>query len=598
LADESAYGRETVQIVEIEQPRCVNRFGVAPCTATGTPKCYNVYWTCLDTPNYNGTGSIKWRFSRPQDQLRWVYEETDANNIATNCIPMVRSVSATSSRINIGANRKGESPLGTRASVRIQMQDIPWDDHVGDFYLADRTAPAKRPGFWALWTVRNPFYPNIKIRVYEGYKGQALSAMQVRLYDLENVSGPDANGRVTITGRDPLDKARRRKAKFPAVSQIDLAADIDASTQVIPVTCLEAQLTAAYGNTGATKFIAIDDEIIEYTGYSGTEPDLTLTGVRRARLGTAPAEHSENDAVQRVGRYVNIRPYEVAEDLLKNHTEVDNSYVNTGGQWDDEGQSYLSTIKVSATIPESEAVEDLLGELCRDGLFSIWWDERLQRIPLLAVRPPGQTPVVWTDAENVLQKTYSKTVKPDDRLTRVSIFFKPRDPFAAQDDVKNYENRRVRIDGEVELAEAAGGEIVENVIYSRWLQTFGNALLVGASQLLRYRLPPEYATVTVDAKDRDASIGDVIDLETRHQLDTEGNRVSKRWQVIDATETKAGEKLQVEMQSYLYVGKFAIIMENTAPIYSLATAEERLNGCWIAENTGLMPDGTEPYLLQ
>lgn len=478
------------------------------------------------------------------------------------------------------------------------MSDIPWDDHVGDFYLADRTAPSSRPGFWALWTVRNPFYPSIKIRVYEGYKGQALSAMQVRLYDLENVSGPDEAGNVTITGRDPLDKVRRKKAKFPATSQIDLASDMDASTQTVSVTCLEAELSSDYGNTGSTRFIAIGEEVIEYTGYSGTEPDLTLTGVRRGRLGTSPAEHDTDDAVQRVGRYENIRLYEIAEDLLKEHTEVDSSYVNASGQWDDEGQSYLSTLKATATIVEPQAVEDLLGELCRDGLFSIWWDERLQRIPLLAVRPPGQTPVTWSDSQNVLQGTYSKTVKPDDRLTRVSLFFKPRDPFASADEAANYENRRIRVDGEVELAEAAGGDIVENVIYSRWLQTFGNALLVSATQLLRYRFPPQYVTVTVDAKDRSISIGDVVDLEGRGQVDVEGNLVSTRWQVIDATEVKAGEKMQVLMQSYQYVGKFAIIMENTAPDYASATDEEKLSGCWIAENTGLMPDGTDGYLLQ
>lgn len=598
MADETTYGRETVQIVEIIQPRCVNRFGTSPCTATGTPKCYNVYWTCGDTANYDSSGSITWRFSRPQDQLRWVYEETTADDIKTNCIPILRGVSSTSSRINIGSSRKGESPLGTRATVTIEMQDAPWDDHVGDFYLAYRTAPAKQPGFWALWTARNPFYPNIKIKVYEGYKGQALSAMQVRLYDLENVSGPDAGGKVTITGRDPLDKARRRKAKFPATSQIDLAADIDETTQTVAVTCLEAELSTAYGNTGATRFIAIDEEIIEYTGYTGTAPDYTLIGARRGRLGTSPAPHSENDAVQRVGRYESIRMYEIAEDLLKNHTEVDDAYVNTDGQWDDEGQSYLSTIRGTATIPEPEAVEDLLGELCRDGMFSIWWDERLQRIPLLAIRPPGQTPVVWTDAENILQGQYSKAVKPDDRMTRVSIFFRPRDPFAARDDVKNYENRRVRIDAEVESTDATGGEIVENVIYSRWLQTFGNSLLVGAAQLLRYRLPPQYVTVTVDAKDRDIAIGDVVDLEARHQIDTEGNPVTTRWQVIDATETTAGERMQVQMQSYIYVGKFAIIMANDAPVYADATESERLSGCWFAENNGLMPDGSEPYLLQ
>lgn len=598
MSSADTYGRETVQIVEIEQPRCVNRFGTSPCTATGTPKCYQTYWTCGDTGNYDGTGSIKWLFCRPQDQLRLTYEEADADNITTNCCPMLRSVSTTSSRINVGASRSGESPLGTRASVTISMQDAPWDDHVGDFYTADRTPPAQLAGFWSLWAVRNPLYPNIKIRVYEGYKGQALADMQVRLYDLENVSGPDASGKVTIKGRDPLDKARGKKAKFPKTSQIDLAADIDNSTQDVPVTCLEEELTADYGNTGSTKYIAIGDEIIRYIGYTGTEPDFTLSEVRRAQLGSAASDHSADDAVQRVGRYENMRLYHIAEDLLDNHTEVDSAYVNTSGQWDNEGQSYLSTIRATATIPEPEAVDELLGELCRDGLFSIWWDERLQRIPLLAVRPPSETPEVWSDSSNILSGSYSRAVKPDDRMTRVSIFFRPRDPFESLDEIQNYENRRIRIDGEVELTESSGGEILENTIYSRWLQTFGNALLVGASQLLRYRLPPQYITVSVDAKDRGVAIGDVIDLETRNQIDTEGNRLQTRWQVIEAEETVPGEKVRCVLQSYQFVGKFAIIMANDAPVYADATAEERLSGCWIAENTGLMPDGTDGYLLQ
>jgi len=596
------YGRETVQIVEIEQPRCVNRFGVSPCTATGTPKCYNGFWTCTDSSgaktNYDGTGSIKWRFCRPQDVLRLTYEETDTDNIATNCLPMLRSVSTTSSRINVAANRKGESPLGTRAGVTISMMDEPWDDHVGDFYIGDRTPPATLAGFWALWVVRNPFYPNIKIRIYEGYAGQALADMQVRLYDLENVNGPDDNGKVTITGRDPLDKARQRKAKFPATSQIELAADINESTETVAVTCLESELTAEYGNTGATKYIAIGDEIIKYTGYTGTEPDFTLSGVSRAELGTSPDSHDADDAMQRVGRYENIRPYEVAEDLLDNHTEVDNAYVNAGGQWDEEGQRYLSTIKATATVAEPTAVEDLLGELCRDGLFSIWWDERQQAIPLLAVRPPRETPVVWSDALNIIKGSYSRSARPDDRLTRVSMYFRPRDPFESEDSASNYTNIRISIDGEVELPEATGGEILENAIFSRWIQTFGQALLIGKSQLLRYRLPPQYITVSVDAKDRSIAIGDVVDLDTRNQIDTEGNRLSTRWQVIEAEETVTGEKVRTVLQSYQFVGKFAIIMANDAPNYADATEEERLDGCWIAENTGFMPDGSDGYLLQ
>ena len=56
MADKDTYGRKPVVIAEVTQPRCALRFGVGACTATGTPKCYNTYWTCLDKENYDPTG--------------------------------------------------------------------------------------------------------------------------------------------------------------------------------------------------------------------------------------------------------------------------------------------------------------------------------------------------------------------------------------------------------------------------------------------------------------------------------------------------------------------------------------------------------------
>lgn len=602
MSGPGTYGRETVLIVEIEQRRCSNRFGVAPCTATGTPLCYQSFTTCRDRSNFNVDGVIRWRFCRPQDQTGWLYEQADSNDISTNCIPILRSVSTTSSTINLGASRKGESPLGTRARVTIEMQDAPWDDHVGDFYVNQRSLSLSRPGFWALWTARNQFYPNFLVRVYEGYKGQALADMQTKLYDLESVDGPDATGAVRIVALDPLDKARGKKAKFPRTSQIDLASDIDAVTLSVPVTCLENELTAPFGNTGTRRYIVIDNEILQYTGFSGTAPDFVLSGVLRGVLGTLPDDHTAGDAVQRVGRYENERLYRVARDLLMNHTEVDNSYVDTGGQWETEGSSFLSTLACNTTIAEPEGVEDILGELCRDGLFSIWWDERLQRIPLLAVRPPQEVPRVITDQNNIVEGSFQRETRPDDRMTRVSIFFGLIDPLEPLDEERNYRNRRIRIDGEVELPVAAGGEILENTIFSRWSQTFSNALLVGASLLLRYRLPPQYLSIVLDAKDRDLQIGDVVDIETpttKRLVDFEGNAISTRWQVISISEPRAGETVSARLQSYAFVGRFSIIMANDAPIYADATEEERLVGCWLADDaTGLMPNGDEPYLLQ
>ncbi len=595
MTDETTYGRETVVIVELEQPRCSNRFGVSPCTATGTPKCFNNFWTCLDKANYAPSGSLTWRFCRPQDKVDWLYEEATADDIKTNALPFLVSASTFSSKINIGAARKGESPLGVNSTAKVTLESPPWDDHVGDFYLADRSSIPNAP-FWALWAARNPLYPNMILRIYEGYVGQALSAMQVRVFDLENVDGPSSNNQWTLTGRDPLDKARGDNAKFPPTSDIELAADISDTASSIPVTCLESELDLVLGNV-SEQYAIIDSEIIQYTGYTGTEPDLTLTGVSRAQLGTVAASHSAEEAVQRVARFEQYEMYKAARDLLRDFANIPSAYIPFA-DWTAEGSTFLSTLKATTTITQPEAVEDLVGELCRDGMFSIWWDDRDQEIKLLAVKPPQGTPTAWTDGDNILLNSFQKKTVTDDRMTRISIYFGQRDPTEGLEDGANYRNRRIYIDAEVESENGSGGEIVENVIYSRWITTFSNALLVGASMALRYRLPPQYVTINIDAKDRSIAMGDVVDITSRNVVDTEGNSVSSRWQVIQLDEVKSGETLQATLQSYQYVGKFAIIMENSAPDYASATDEEKLSGCWIAENTGLMPDGSDPYLLQ
>lgn len=131
------------------------------------------------------------------------------------------------------------------------------------------------------------------------------------------------------------------------------------------------------------------------------------------------------------------------------------------------------------------------------------------------------------------------------------------------------------------------------------MQSDANSILVGASLLLRYKNTPEYLRMTIDAKDRAYGVGTVLDVESGDVLDADGAIRADRWQVIEFEEVAPGEKAQLLLQSYNFVGKFAIIMENSAPNYAAATADERLQGCWMSdETTGLMPDGTDPYLIQ
>jgi len=358
---------------------------------------------------------------------------------------------------------------------------------------------------------------------------------------------------------------------------------------------LAAQLTADYGNTGTTRYIVIGDEIISYTGHTGTEPDLTLTGVVRGVLLSQASSHSDEGAIQRGAYHVGQRPYAIASYIIKEHTIVPDSYINDA-DWNAEGDTYLSTITATAFLPEPVEVKKLLGELGRDGLFSIWWDDRLQTIPLLAVRPPSTVPVKWNDDDNI--SSLVQTTRIEDRMTRVTVRFGVRDWTASLSELATFQNRAIRVETEVELSDASGGKIVDNTINSRWVRTFGNATLISSSLLRRFKLPPRYITLVLDAKDRDTNIGDPIDLTTRYIRDSEGNAIETRWQVIGVDDLKPGSQIRVELQSYQDVGKFSIIMENDAPNYADTTEAERLVGCWIAQDDGLMPDGSDPYLFQ
>jgi hypothetical protein len=317
--------------------------------------------------------------------------------------------------------------------------------------------------------------------------------------------------------------------------------------------------------------------------------------VERAQLGTVATSHEDEAAVQRGAYHFKQRIYEVARDILENHSSIDNSFIDETS-WDFEGRNFLTTLSCTTFVGVPVPAEEILGELSRDGMFTIWWDERRQKIPLLAVRPPQEIPVKWNDVDNIA--SFSKRTVMDDRMTRVTVYFTPRDVLQGLEDPTNYRNRRIRIDLEVESEVAAGGSIVDNTIFSRWVRAFSNALLLSASLLLRYRLPPEFVTIEIDAKDRSINIGDVVDLTTRYVRDTEGGIPETRWQVIALEEPEPGSKMLAELQSYQFVGKFAIIMANDTADYAEISDADRLRGCWLSDDDGLMPDGTDGYLLQ
>lgn len=587
-------GRRPLQIVELEQPRCVNRFGVSPCTATGTPKCYQTWTTCLDRVNFDSTGgTIKWRFVKSRAGQNAFGDFSDADNPETNGLPGLVSVSASSSKLNVAGILRGESPLGVRASVTVTLEDFPFDDHVGDFYTADRTIGAA--SFWEKWTARNKFYAGMYIRVYDGYEGQALADMRQRLYVLEGVDGP-SNGRVTLKGRDPLRLADKRKAEFPRATDIELVSAIDEATTSIEVYSDAVDLTGSFGNT-SEYYIRLGDEILSYTGTTTIATGhYSLDGVKRARLGTTAETGDAEQQLQRVGYYNKKLIWQIAHDLIVSHTRIPASFADLTA-WNAAAASYLASFSVTGVVPEPVGVEELLGELCQQGQFSIWWDEFDQAINLIVVQPPLSDVPLLTDDANHLADSVSLVRQPEERVTRTFVYYSPFSWIDGLDDNTKFSRATVRVNGDAEDVNAAD-TVISRVIYSRWLRTNSQALSVTKRIEDLYGDAPEFLTVDVDAKDREYGIGTVLDVSTSAFKDTEGNPETRRWQVISIEELDPGHSYRLGLQTFPYAGKFAIIMADGTGSYASATEAERLSGCWFSEDTGLMPDGSEGYLLR
>ena len=586
-----------IQIVELRQPRCALRFGVGACPATGTPKCYQVWGTCPTAATkavFDATGRIRWRFVQNRPGLFAVGDFSDPDDPATNAIPVAQlRVSTTKAELNIGALLDGKSPYGVHATVTVSMPDFVWDDHVGDFYLGDRVDLPKRM-FWAVWTARNAFYGGMEIVVYDGYEGEALSAMRQRLYILDNIDGPDSSGSVTLHGISPLIQAEGQASKFPPPMDVRLVSAITAGQTTVQVlTNDETNLSRTLG-IGGEKGVRIGDEIMFYAAYSVVTPGVyDLTGVTRGVLGTVAASAAADARVQRIGYFKDVPTWQCAEYLLTNHTPLQAGLIDAS--WADEGDTYLSTIRSTTVISEPTAVETLVGETEQQGMFFIWWDEYASKIKFQAVRPPRTSVRTITTVSEIVAGSAELRREPQSLLTRVFVYYAPAVP--TKTDKANYRVVDGQIESLNEAAQAAGRPYTLEIT-ARWINTAAHAQALIARILSRYRQVPRFLTIRVSAKDREITVGEVCDVTTAEILDTEGRIKSERWQVISWGEIVQGEVYLLDMQTYELIGRFGVWMAGGSPDYATATDEEKANGGWWADSSGLMPDGSDGYLWQ
>lgn len=583
-APEATFGRTPLVIVEIDQEVCANTYGVAPCTAsipgTGTTKCFNGRGTCQDQPNYVASGTpLTLKFCE-------AHSDIPADEYI---IPSLKSISTSPTRINVGGRTGRDKPLGRRAECTIGFIDHPHSDQLVDPYLSDRSYdPLERGTFWAKWIKRNPYSNNWPLRIREGYVGQTLAEMQVRNYLIDKVDGPNSKGAISIRGIDILRLADNDKAKCPPLSKGKLLASITDTATTLTITGGTLAEYTAY----STSAIRIENEVMRYTGISEVAGDLVITGMTRGSDGTKAETHDADDTVQACVEFVSQAPWLVAKTLLENFGEVPAAWIPYT-DWTTECNTWLGGSVVSRLISQPEGVTDLLGQLCEQCTFYIWWDERAQQVKLRAVRPETGTIPLITEDSHLLQNSVSIKTHPEYRASEVWVSYLQRNAGESITKRENYRRTNARVDSINFYGERRVYEV-----FSPWIQSQAAVDLLTFRLLARYRHPPKFLHFSLDAKDRSLSVGDVFDIEYKGFTDSTGQTQTMRYQVISAHESPPGEAIKFEAQKFDFdVGtKYSFWMVNTAPNYSAASEAEKATGCFWTENDGRMPDGTDGYV--
>lgn len=586
------YSRKPITIVEIDYDFCELTYGVAPCTAqlgvSGDNKCFNTFATCQDQTNYD-RGNITLRFVMPHD---------DSMIFGLNLLPFLRSVSTSPTSINIGGVDQNKTPLGKRESISVKMSDHPYSDNLVDKYLTERAYnPTEKGTFWSKFIARNPFYQGRELRVLEGYAGQALNEYRTRHYIIESVTTPNSNGEVTIKAYDVMRKTDGSKAKYPFPVSCRLNADIDNVQTIITAfgSVSDWSITDPVVSYG---YVRINDEVIGFSSVSDLGSGIIrFNGCTRAQYGTTADQHSENDDVFRCVRMASFS-WRIAAWLLKNASLVDPAYVNES-EWDDELEMWIGEFVFDALLTESIDVNTLLSELTEQSLFYMWVDVYAKKIMVKTMRPPTITEVSPIDDErNIISRSFNESIDDKSRLSDVRVFFGQRDVTVALSETSNMSKIQVNIDEAAESENQYGEKRIKE-IRSRWIGSFAQAITVCSRLLTRYRTPPRYVNLTLDAKDRELGVGNVIDITHRNITDAIGDKIARRFEIISREEVEQGHRIQIHAQLYDYAGdagaRYAFFTPDDYPTFDMASQEQKNFGAWFCDESGLMPDGTQPY---
>ena len=543
-------------------------------------KCYNTRTTCNDVQSYSTT-TRPFRFISSDYLIR---PPAGASIDDYHAWPALIDVKYSPARIEPG---KG---LGRRGKCTVTIQDFVDTDRYADPYVDDRSwDPTDRGTFWPRFLKRHRYYQGRLMKVRTGYLGDPFSwnDFETRLFVIESITGPDANGRVTVTGKDILKLADDERAQAPAPSTGVLASGINDS-----VTTITLDDSSGYASSGTVR---IGDELITYSGNSSNQ----LTGCTRGTSNTTAQSHNASDVVQQCLVWNDKPISDAIYELLNTYADISSSYLDKVN-WDIEADTWLGGHDLTTIISEPTGVKKLLEEITEQCLCYIWWDEVDQLVKLQGVRPADDATAI-NDDDNVIAESISVSEDPDQRLSEVWVYYDIIDPTGDYDEPRNYRRHQVNIDAAAEGANQYDETRVRQ-IFARFFDATNSsqALQLGGRMIARYRDNPRIITLSMDAKDSGIWLGDVVSLTTDALRDSYGEKEAALLQVVEVKEDQApsGTVYQYRLQDFFFRSRYCFISPSGTVDYASASDALRERYGWISPAAGAdFDDGTESYKI-
>jgi hypothetical protein len=596
------FSRTPIWYVKVTLDFCAETFGASPCVAVGTgdKKCFNTFFTCKDTANYNKTTKV-YRFCT-NGELPFNDGER----------PYIQGVTQLPTEI--------KESLPVLGRVKVKLYDEPDTDVGIDPYVTERTST--QGTFWRKLLKRNPNYKGRPIQVYEGFAGIPESEFQLRFEGkLDNIRFI-GKGMVELEGIDTIGDLKRVKLPIAYNVQVSVAANSSVTTMSFKgddVDKLSGSTAIPISpTTGLTYYLRIGSEIISYASSNYDSTSNQITGITRGVGGSTSKAIAENDDVSFAPHY-NGNPFDVMLQLLGNSASaidtpgagISTAFINTPKfEFERDFTGLTTEVIVDGWIDEDMDVGKAYFDLVDLMSVKTWVGEDLKinvqrRIPNL----PDRTYHKITDDANITLHSDSFDQNEASRFTR-GYFLWDYIPASDFKEGKNFKRREALIDLDLESSNAFNEDVLQ-IDRSRF---FRAGVMSEASEkrfiqnrqrrwLYIHQRALPLIDVDLEYKDSNIKTGEYCKVNTDLFVDDLGNPISSAICQVVKREVKDNRvRLRLEKQPD---NKTAFIGDSSggagSSAFSEATEAQR-NYAFIAaadsaSSTGAVMDDSSPAYL-